>query len=193
MPSCVAQIQEIGGNIERVAGTDVRDKVMAGSESITASAKSPAMALWLQGAMARLDLATDEGTRQEIMLACGRTCAHMNDGLITRAKKRRRRFETEEEFLSAEQLHPPVGTRLRQDGSTLFQFYTPHSYTRPMRCYCGLLRGLPADQTVSLTYCYCSRGFVETYWQEVLGRPVAVDLVGSCISGAEECTFVIHL
>jgi hypothetical protein len=193
MANYVGQIKEIGGNIERTAGPDIRDRVMQGSEAITASAKPLRVALWVQGAMERLDALTPEEARQQIMMECGRSCARMNKGMIARAQKRRRRFKTEDEFLAAEQACPQAGTRLEREADRLYHFYTPHSYTRPMRCYCSLVRGLPDDRTVSTTYCQCSRGFEETYWSQVLGRPVAVDLEGSCVSGAQECTFVIHL
>jgi predicted hydrocarbon binding protein len=56
-----------------------------------------------------------------------------------------------------------------------------------------LFRQLPTEDNVSITYCNCSRGFVEKYWEAVLQKPVKVDLLKSAISGAEECTFAIHL
>jgi len=61
-----------------------------------------------------------------------------------------------------------------------------------MRCYCSLFRGLPDNETVSSTYCYCSKGFVKRFWEDVLERPVQVDIVQSAISGASECKFVIR-
>jgi len=68
----------------------------------------------------------------------------------------------------------------------LYPSYTRRTSARPMRCYCSLLRGLPAEQSVSLTSCQCSRGFVEEYWQELLGHPVRVELLESSVAGAEE-------
>ena len=61
-----------------------------------------------------------------------------------------------------------------------------------MRCYCGLLRALPEDKTVSSTYCNCAKGFVKTYWESVLGKPVQVQLKQSAVAGAEECEFLIQ-
>jgi predicted hydrocarbon binding protein len=62
-----------------------------------------------------------------------------------------------------------------------------------MRCYCGLLRALPEGETVSKTYCNCSKGFVEKYWEAVLQKPVKVDVLQSAVSGASECKFAIHI
>jgi hypothetical protein len=93
----------------------------------------------------------------------------------------------------AEEENPMKGTKLVRAGSILYQYYTPQAFTRPMRCYCGLLKGLPTEDTVSLTYCNCGKGFVEKYWEAVLQKPVKVDLLQSAISGAKECKFAIHL
>ena len=34
----------------------------------------------------------------------------------------------------------------------------------------------PEGTTVSSTYCNCAKGFVKTYWESVLGKPVQVQL-----------------
>jgi hypothetical protein len=143
--------------------------------------------------MERLDRLTDEETRSQIMIACGYNCALINKGTIEKTKARRRKFDTEEAFIEAEIGNPPPGTRLALEGDTLIQYYTPHQFTHPMRCYCSLWWGLPDGQHTSLTYCHCSQGFVQKYWEGVLGRPTPVEVVESCITGAEECKFVIHL
>ena len=191
--SHVHQIREIGANVLQLAGDKAANEVMNGSDKIRANTKPDAIAVWVQGAMERLDKLVDEPTRTQVMLNCGYNCGRANHTAIERALKRRGKFKSEEEFLTAEVCKPPVGTRLERDGNTLRQFYTPQSFTRPMRCYCSLLRGLPADETVSKTYCQCSRGFVQKYWEGILGRPAQVELIASCVSGASECEFVIHL
>jgi hypothetical protein len=187
------QIREIGANVERVAGEKVRQEVLAGSERLTASSRPEEVARWVQGAMERLDALVDPEARNQIMLACGHNCARVNKRPLEQARARRARYASLDEFLAAEQRKSPAGMRLVREGDVVYQFYTPQTFSRPMRCYCSLLRGLPADETVSLTYCQCSRGFMQEYWEGILERPVQVDLVESCMSGAAECKFVIHL
>jgi len=189
----VFQIREIGENVKRLAGKDVMDKVMEGREQITASSKPEKVARWVQGAMESLDALVDEETRNQVMTNCGYNCARVNSSPIEKAKARRKKFRTEDEFLRAEQKKPPTGTRLVREGNTVYQFYTPRSFTHPMRCYCSLLRGLPEGEMASLTYCQCSRGFVQKYWEGILGRPVEVELLESSVSGAQECKFAVHL
>jgi hypothetical protein len=117
----------------------------------------------------------------------------LNRRVIERAKARRKKYMSIDEFLEAEQQSPMRGTKLLREGNVLYQSYTPSSYAKSLRCYCGLLRGLPADETISRTYCHCSKGFVNKFWEGVLEKPVKVDLIQSAVSGASECKFAIHL
>jgi len=75
----------------------------------------------------------------------------------------------------------------------LIHYYTPHDHSTPRRCFCGLMFALPEGVNTSSTYCHCSRGFVEKYWEGALGRPVKVEVKETCMTGAKECKFIIHL
>jgi hypothetical protein len=187
------QLKEISGNIEQAAGARVREKVMEGSEKAGASSDPRKVALWIKGALDRMDALTEPARREQAMLLCGYNCAGINKRPIEAAIARRHKYPTEEAFLSAEIQKPPKGIRLEREGNVLLQYYTPRTYGKGIRCYCSLMRGLPDNVTASPTYCHCSRGFVEKYWEGILGRPVSVELGHTAISGAEECKFIIHL
>jgi hypothetical protein len=180
-------------NVEALAGKAISKKVMEDSDHITEKTDKTKIAEWVRGAMGRLDAMVDEETKIQIMENCGRNCADVNMKVIERAKLRRKKFKSTDQFLEAEQKKPMTGTRLVREGNMLYQFYMPRSFTRPMRCYCGLLRGLPDEETISKTYCHCSKGFVKKFWESVLERAVKVDLIQSAISGADECKFAINL
>jgi predicted hydrocarbon binding protein len=179
--------------LKKAAGRPVAAKVMEGSEQITEKTDRKRSALWVKGAMERLDALVDEENRVKVMQDCGYNCAKINHKVIDRAVARRKRYASTEDFLAAEQQKPMKGTRLVCEGNVLYQYYTPQTFMRPVRCYCSLISGLPPEDTISLTYCNCSKGFVEKYWEAILQKPVKVDLVQSAISGAKECKFVIHL
>jgi hypothetical protein len=103
-------------------------------------------------------------------------------------------YATEEAFLEAEVHQPATGTRLEREGNVLHQFYTPRSYPfHPGRCYCAAVQGLPESETMSANYCQCSRAFVQTVWENALGRSVTVELIKSTLSGADECEFKVTL
>lgn len=186
-------LQQIEGCIEQFAGKAAAQKVMEGNQQITQKTDKKRTAQWVKQVMERLDATVDEKTRVRIMQSCGYNCAEKNRRVIERAVARRRKFGSVEEFLVAEQQNPRKGTRLQREGNVLYQFYTPQEFTRPMRCYCGLFRELPAEEIASITYCKCAKGFVEKYWEAVLGRPVEVDVLQSAISGASECKFAIFI
>ena len=183
----------MGKNVEALAGEATSEKIMEGSEEITEKTDKMRTAEWVRGAMQRLDALIGEETRIQIMENCGRDCADANKRLIDSTKLRRKKSRSAEEFLEAEQKKPMTETRLVRKGNVLYQFYTPKAFTRPMRCYCGLLRGLPDKATISKTYCHCSKGFVKKFWESVLERPVKVEIIQSAVSGADECKFAIHL
>ena len=180
-------------NIDHFAGEEIKKKVMEGSEEITEKTDKRKTAKWVKEAIEKLDSLVNEKTRNQIMENCGYNCAEINKRVIERAKTRRKKYRTIDEFLEAEQRNPMKGTRLAREGDVLYQVYTPQSFTRPMRCYCSLLRGLPAEEKISSTYCHCSKGFVKKFWEGILERPVQVELIQSAVSGAKECKFAIHL
>jgi hypothetical protein len=179
--------------IANLAGERIAENVMEGREQISRTTDKKRMAEWVKNAIGKLDASVDEKTKFQIMESCGRNCAEVNKSVIERAKARRRKHKSVEEFLKAEQEKPAKGTRLVREDDVLYQVYTPHAFTRPMRCYCSLLRGLPVGEKTSRTYCHCAKGFVRKLWEDVLERPVKVDLVQSAMSGADECKFAIHL
>lgn len=191
--STLDMIEQFGHEVEAVAGETVGQQVVAGADRLTAKSKPEAIALWVRDAIERLDILAAEDDRVTIMENCGTNCAHVNGTVIERGKARRAKHATEEAFLAAEIAKPQAGTRLERDGNALYQIYTPADYSHPMRCYCGLLRGLPEDAQVSPIYCRCSGAFVRAFWSEVLGRPVKVDILETAVTGSTECRFKITL
>lgn len=184
-------LRDLAMLVERFVGAEARENVTRGYERM-ATASAEEVAQWLKGAMERLDALPDAKARAQIMAQMGLNCAEMNRSHVEKALARRAQFETLEAFLDAEEKEPGQGTRLERDGDLVHQYYTPLSGFG-CRCYCSLWRGLLKDENVSLTWCQCSRAFVATVWEGYLGRPGDVELVESCISGAEECRFVIRI
>ena len=187
------QIQEFGGRVEEFAGENARIKVMEGGEQIAKSSGKQKIALWMKDAVNRLDGCVSPDKCKQIMTACGYSCIGHNKGLANGLKNRRLKHKTEADFLAAEVKKPVNGIRLELKGKTLVQYYAPRTYSTPRRCFCSLMNALPEEINISPTYCQCSRGFVEKYWEGALGRPIEVEVVETCLTGADECKFVIHL
>jgi hypothetical protein len=187
----VGLITELGVLLGRLAGEEVRQEVMAGSEGV-ADASAEEVAAWLRGVMDRLDALVDEDTRMQVMENLGFNCAEVNRSHISRMVAKRNKFAALDEFLAAEERKPMRGTRLVREGDVVYQVYDPRSSFK-VRCFCSLWRGLADDEDASLTWCHCSRGFVMKLWEAYLRQPARVELVESCISGAEACKFAIRL
>lgn len=189
-------IDSIGRTVGALAGEDVSKLFLKGSEKIAkapAGSNAQSLSLWLKEAVARLDASVDEPTRVRIMETCGTLCAQINKRAIDGFVRRRQKYPSTDKYLAAEQKKPARGTRLERTGNVVHFYYTPDTFRPGLRCYCSLWRGLPPNAKVSQTYCHCSKAFVAKLWQAIVERPVKVELLQSCISGAKECKFAIHL
>jgi len=186
-------VTEFGRSVKRFAGENVRNEVMEGCERFTRSSESHEFAEWVKGAMQRLDGLVDETTRNRIMQHCGQNCSQEYQEVIQFAKDRFLHSKSLDDFLESEPQKNFPGTRLWREGNVLYQVYDPASFVKPIRCYCYLLRDLPAGERISLTYCHCSEGFIKSYWEEVLGKPIRVEILESVISGGKECRFAIYI
>ena len=186
-------VTEFGVNVRRYAGNKVEEEVMEGSERLTPSSASEEFAQWAKMAVDRLDDLVDEPTRNRIMQHCGRNCSQEYQEVIQFAKDRFQQSRDLNDFLESESRTEFPGTKLWREGDVIYQVYDPASFVEPTRCYCCLLRSLPSEERISTTYCHCSEGFVKSYWEEVLGRPVKVEVLESVVSGGKECRFAIRL
>jgi hypothetical protein len=188
-----AAIKNLAINLEHFAGKKAKEKVLKESEN-SATVRAPEqIAIWVQGAMRRLDRTVDKRTRTRVMEECGYACAASHRKTIDRVIAKRNKYNSLEEFLDGEKNKLLPGMRLERKGKSLYQYYLPLSAPSPMRCFCSLLRGLPPEETVSATYCRCSKGFVQKMWEPILGRPVKVEILETAVSGAKECKFRIFL
>lgn len=186
------QIENMGRHLCELAGGEAAQEIMMSVEGLPRSAKPGAVALGVKEAVDRMDALLDEEIRGRVMDLCGLDCAAANDRAVEAAVRRRGKYGSLEEYLEAEERRPRRGTRFKREGDVYYQWYTPRQWSRPMRCYCSLLRGLPEGVDASLTFCKCSEAFVRTVWERTLGEPVEVRVLESAVSGSDECMFEIR-
>jgi hypothetical protein len=61
-------------------------------------------------------------------------------------------------------------------------------------CHCPRVRDALEDgRRLPTTYCHCSAGFYKKNFEEILGRPVDVEVVQTVLSGDDVCSFAIRL
>ncbi|MCX6647803.1 MAG: hypothetical protein NTV61_00205 [Candidatus Bathyarchaeota archaeon] len=187
------QVDVIGLNVERLAGREAMEKVMEGRGELKPSVGDEELAVWVNGAVQRMDALLPEETRNGVMEECGRNCSEANRRAIDAGLAKRRKHKTEEAFIDAEVKAAKASSRLERGDGVLYQVYTPRGFGMKMRCFCALTRGLPEGETMSPTYCKCGESFARTYWRSVLGRPVEVKLLESGLTGSDVCRFEIRL
>ena len=182
-------VDQIAGVLEKRSGKAVSEKVLIGRNTIGTSRRD--IAMWVKGAMERMDSLVPEEDRVAVMEECGRKCCSINKGVVVKFRKRRSKCDSMDSFLESETKKPMRGMKVSKEGNEIHFYYTPRSFGKGMRCYCGLVGGLPPEETMSRTYCMCSVGFVKTLWESVLEKPVQVGLVRSALTGSDECEFKI--
>jgi hypothetical protein len=65
---------------------------------------------------------------------------------------------------------------------------------RHLYCHCPRVRdGIEDELLPPEDYCYCGAGFYQGIWQEILGKPVKVEVLESVIQGGEVCRIAVHL
>jgi predicted ArsR family transcriptional regulator len=137
------------------------------------------MERWITCLIAGLDENVDEETRAKVLEKCGRQC--IPQSFIKKARDIYGKSENMDEFLDKfgklyEQLH--------REKDRLYIIYP--------KCYCSHVNKIPPE-TLSATYCNCSRGWAKALFEGVLGRPVEIILEESIVKGDKRCKFRIIL
>ncbi|MCP4752494.1 MAG: hypothetical protein GY866_16510 [Proteobacteria bacterium] len=93
------------------------------------------------------------------------------------------------------------------DGNTVYATKIPKSEflkeymneTDPVKkrwyyCHCPRVRNiLKTSKQISTTYCYCGAGYYKGIWEEILQKPVEVEVLNSLMKGDDVCKIAIHL
>ena len=93
-----AWLNKFAESLERAAGEDTRQQVMAGSEALSAASSGEAVIAWTQQAMERLESLVDEETAHQVMTGCA--CQHSKQGL----QAARQAYEETGDFAAAHRI-----------------------------------------------------------------------------------------
>ena len=65
---------------------------------------------------------------------------------------------------------------------------------KALYCHCPRIRdSLKTDIGISETYCYCGAGYYKGIWEEIIQRPVMVEVLESVLKGDDACKIAVHL
>jgi len=88
-----------------------------------------------------------------------------------------------------------IATKIPKSGFLVeYMRETDPEKKRQYYCHCPRIRDvLKASETISATYCYCGAGFYKGIWEEILQKPVEVEVLESVLKGDQVCKIAVHL
>lgn len=218
-------LAKLSSGLEEMVGSEIRDKIMAGSEELSDGSERNAIIAWSKQAMDRLNELVDEKKRREIMTGCA--CQYPVAGLQDLKKKYAETADIsvvhgmlQERFVSFLKNTLELDDNIVEDivsrgmglagelrGKVIVATKIPksgyiHEYLaekdsakrRAIYCHCPRIRNaLKTNTEISPTYCYCGAGYYKGIWEEILQRPVEVELLNSVLKGDDACRIAIHL
>jgi len=188
---------------EKVLGAEARQNLMQGIESITPESSFEEYTIWIQGAIERLDVLTDDSEKKCQVVSY---CAHV--------------FPQERiEHLRAIYQHGEFDDILREmytddfwyekpvrRGNVLYMRknpYDPEGYEkaatpaaqRRAYCHCPFVHPYLDEipSRLSPTFCYCGAGWYRRLWEGILDQPVKIEHVETLLRGNDQCTLTITL
>jgi predicted hydrocarbon binding protein len=88
-----------------------------------------------------------------------------------------------------------IATKIPKSGYLVeYMRETDPDKKRQIYCHCPRVReALTLSERLPISYCYCGAGFYKGIWEEILQRPVKVEVLESVLSGGDVCKVAIHL
>ena len=149
------------------------------------SQKEPPLELiktWMASVIEGINENVDEDTKKKILENCGQACAiyHGHLDKIVNMKEKGKNLKEILDYMNQEKMW--CGDWIQRENilsSTCEE------------CECPLV--LTKIVELSPTLCYCSRGFVKSVFEEILGKPVNVKLKKAIGKGDRICHFTVGL
>lgn len=137
---------------------------------------------WIASVMKGINENVDDDTKKEILENCGKACAIYHGHLekIAGLKEKGRNLEEILDYMNQEKMWCGEWIQRENILSSTCE-----------ACECPLI--LTEIVKLSPTFCYCSRGFVKSVFEEILGKPVVVELKKAIGRGDRICHFTIDL
>ena len=88
-----------------------------------------------------------------------------------------------------------IATKIPKSGYLIEYMQEPDpERKRAHYCHCPRIRDvLTTSDTISPTYCYCGAGFYKGIWEEILQKPVEVEVLETVLKGDEVCKIGVYL
>jgi hypothetical protein len=159
-------------------------KIMEGGEDILRKTNSETKSGWMRTAMLKMDQSLDLDIRKQVRQGCA--CCLGGKRLEISKAIARDNHTLGGRISAASRASLVFGHSVTEVDGEILVHFAPEGQDR-YRCVC-----LPkAEETISVTYCYCCGGHVKHHLQIALGEKLDCEVASSALSsgGKEPCVF----
>lgn len=188
-------------NIDRVLGEDIRKELMNGRENLfTIESILDKKVQWIKDVLTKLDKIASDNQKYEI-LSC---CAHeFSQKRIDKLKLIYKKTGDIDEILKEMDKDFAWYEGQKRVKDCIFVQKIPYNqegYAKAKTleekkknyCHCSLVRN-HLNEGISPTFCNCSAGWYQQYWEGILGKPIQIQILKSLVRGDDVCEFKIYL
>jgi effector-binding domain-containing protein len=188
---------------ERELGSEARDELMQGIETITPDSSFEDYTRWIKGALQRLDaMKVSEEQKCRVVSHCAHVFPQERiDNLRGIYEKGSVDDVLREMYTDDFWYEKPV-----RKGNVIYMRknpFNPEGYEkattpaerRKAYCHCPFVHPFLDEipSAMPTTFCYCGAGWYRRLWEGILGKPVVIEHVETLLKGNDQCTMTITL
>ncbi len=200
--------ERLAQNLDRVVGTEARQRVMQGVASLSIDTMQDERFRWVKSMLARLEALVDDQVHYDILSSCAHVfpeeqIAKLRQVYVEAQAQSDDLLQSVDALLAFMAQDPGWGAVPIRKGSVLYatkQPRDPEAHARAQTpeekrrayCFCPLIRE-HLDAGMSPMFCNCGAGWYRQQWEGALDQPVTITTVKSVLKGDDVCTFAIQL
>ncbi|MHA2402616.1 MAG: hypothetical protein ACXADH_06445 [Candidatus Kariarchaeaceae archaeon] len=183
------------------AEEDTKSKILEGQENINYFTELEDRVEWTKGALLKLTQLMNRGQAVEAISNCGQKFPQENIDILKAILE-----EHGLDFLINQMIEDPLHMAApKREGNILYFTKAPANKKgydeaknleekRPQACWVALAKqAMLNNLDLPPLFCYTSARWFKRLWENLLERPVKVEMISSALSGDANCTFAVHL
>lgn len=176
----MSYIKKLAKNIDKVAGEEIRIKILKDCETLTAKHKKEKRAELMKAITERMENLLDERD----IITIRESCACKPPKFLKKAKEIYAESQNIEDFLGNLQETGYAGKSIRLENDVI------HGKFGLGKCVCGMVGETKSE--ISISWCHCCKAHIRWLYEKSLNIPLKVELTESVISGGEDCVYKVY-
>ena len=177
----MSYVKKFAKNIDKIAGKDIRLKILKGCENLTSKMKKEKRAEYMKTAMERMEKLLDEDDIIKIREACA--CKPRK--FLKESKKFYSNSKNMEDFIIKLEKAGYAGRPLVLKNNIVYGRFGID------KCVCGMVG--ETKNEIPFSWCYCCEAHIRWLYEKTLKKEVEVELLESIISGGNDCKYKAYL